>query len=234
MCSACEGGHLHLCHWRYRNMISNGICSTRISRGAPWSAQSSRSPISASYCDSTTQLVPTVWSHSSAVAPGMVRPSCSDQRPPFLLCRPPLLYRQSPRRTNATRPVEPVRTFFVLAGDLLGPGSRFLTSRIRPLVHSRGLPRACEKTFDSLRVATRPAARRPSGRWAAPLKASFPIDSNRSVPAVEVLATASAAPLSRSASEDKAARPKAAPKFILRTLNGNDVGTGRRKARFRK
>lgn len=234
MCSACEGGHLRLCHLRYRNMISNGISSTRTSRGAPWSAQSSRLPISASYCDSTTQPASTVWSRSSAVAPGMVRPSCSGQRPPFLLCRPPLLCRQSPHRTNATRPVEPVRTLFVLAGDLLGPGSRFLTSRIRPLVHSRGLPRVCEKTFDSLRVATRPAARRPSGRWAAPLKASFPIDSNRSVPAVEVLATASAAPLSRSASEDKAARPKAAPKFILRTLNGNDVGTGRRKARFRK
>ena len=33
-----------------------------------------------------------------------------------------------------------------------------------------------------------------SGRWAAPLKASLPIDNNRSVPAVEVLVPVSAAP----------------------------------------
>jgi len=74
---------------------------------------------------------------------------------------------------------------------------------------------------------------RPSGRWAAPLKTSFPIDSNRSVPAVEVLVPVSAAPCGGSEAPRRA-RPQAAPKFILRTLNGNDVGTGRRKARFRK
>ena len=62
------------------------------------------------------------------------------------------------------------------------------------LVHSRGLPRVCEKIVDSLRVATRPAAMLSSGRWAAPLKASLPIDNNRSVPAVEVLVPVSAAP----------------------------------------
>ncbi len=102
-----------------------------------------------------------------------------------------------------------------------------MLSLIRPLLVGADVTRLRDQTVEFPRVATRPAARRPSGRWAAPLKTSFPIVSNRSVPAVGVLATASAAPLSRSASEDKAARPQAAPKFILRTLNGNGWGVDR-------
>lgn len=86
----------------------------------------------------------------------------------FMPRKPPL--QRSPvgdPRTNATRPVEPARTGFVLAGDLLGPGSRFLTSRIRPVAHSRGLPRACVATVDNRKGAPRPAQSYQSGRGAA-------------------------------------------------------------------